>query len=342
MIVKFLGQDIVDYLIETPDENIQMSLDIVTDQESIIKLNNDNSIWLGGSTSILNGINWKGERVHIYNDDYTILDGIVTGGSINGNVFELKVQGRLAMIFEKLVVYQNTDTNPAKALLAILEGFGYDDYIDYPSFYRSSNVYDNLNVSIGVYYYPDTGATFKAVCDELSAMGSAYMFMQDNKIHFQVYEAVSGTPLYSITESDMLDYPKQTSTGIQLVYNDYSVDYFLSNLVPATDSGGSKYGQVTQGVYNEARVWARDFGKISRIQCNNITTAHGLGGLRMLRDRWDKNRLSFNMRLDLYPLSVGQVYKITSADHGWDEKNCRLFGIQKNEKKALCLFEEIK
>lgn len=290
--VLILGTDIFpDYVERLHDITIEKTfekLKLISNSYSLPVLNRDNQFSINNPVSMFNGANWLHTPIQIIGSDGEddFIGGLV---KITRNHFDARATLLCKDTFYKfrddVIEYQSSDWETgADVFKNICDNVGYTDYNE-SAYSRSNAILDNANCFIKVNFNKSSNVTFQNAINRIALYSNAFVFNENNKTHFKVWEYVTGGVSFDVYDADLKGNISVYEDESNL-YNDYQISYFEDLGTPATDSANNNIGSVSRTKNGTNTIVLRT-GNNNQIIFKDLTSAVFVGEGKIRRTHKD-------------------------------------------------------
>ena len=257
--IFILGENIfsrtLDFLNVNEMKTFQKSK-LITNTYTIPLKNEDDFFTVNNSKSIFNGSNWRYSTVTVNNGD---------GNKIwEGAIFDIKRNHRnkTADIICKntyfnfrndIINYQSsTWESGAAAFKNICDAIGFTKYNVASVNASDSQLVDN-GCKLKVDIRTEDGKTFIQTVETLAELSNAYLYVHNDELFFVHWQPFTGgitTTINGNRRGVLKEAPIVTSPENEII-NEYSIDYYESGKVPATDANSNVIGLKSRNKFGD-------------------------------------------------------------------------------------------
>jgi len=176
-------------------------------------------------------IDWYGQPIKIIDDDnITIWDGIIQDITVNEDTRKTVILSKsvLSTFKKKNIAYKSSGyENPIVILKSILDkyDFPYDSKT-----LQESETYVEGNLEVSVSYTLEEQKSIFDIINSIAFITSAYAYIFQNTLYFEVWEDKSGIEPVRIEEEELISLP-QIKTLTSKVVNAFNIEYKGSKAV---------------------------------------------------------------------------------------------------------------
>lgn len=278
--VLILGKDIyTDYVENLQNITKEKTFDkmrLITNQYTLPVLNRDNQFSINNPVSMFHGIRWLYTPVDIINKDeeYDFRGSLIGIPRLNGKA-NLVLKDTFYKFRNNIIEYESsTWETGAEAFKNICDNIGYEDYSQ-SSYQKSYNILNTAGCKIKCNFNLSSGVTFQNAINKIALFSNAFVYMDNNEMHFKTFEYITSGISFTIKDSDLKGTPKIDEDESSM-YNDYSISYYGDLGIPATDILNNNIGEVSRNI-NETKTIVMRGDNRSQIIFENLTSAVFIG-----------------------------------------------------------------